>query len=303
MDPSGLWSLKSAWNSFTNWVEEKVVDPVVEAYQEVKQAVVEAYNDAKDVVVEACNEVIDVAADVYNYVADRAVEVCNDVADKAVDAYNYVTDGATKLYDSVSNKAVDAYNAIKDGATDVLNDAKKNIKEEIIQPTQRIIALKGQDARNEIRRIFKKSLASFLYAIEIKGNSGYGLGVAIEDFGADASKSIVVGVDNGKTYCGQEVNAQVGIGVVSFSSTHTLLMEDNSSTYYDNEYIYEPKKVGDFLWGSGAIHNNSVNVGPFSLNLNNGDISVSFRESAYLGVGASGTVGINLSEFFRGVIE
>ena len=35
VDPFGLWSLKGAWNSFTNWVEEKIVEPVANAYNEV----------------------------------------------------------------------------------------------------------------------------------------------------------------------------------------------------------------------------------------------------------------------------
>ena len=35
VDPFGLWSFKSAWNSFTNFVEEKIVDPLIEVGQKV----------------------------------------------------------------------------------------------------------------------------------------------------------------------------------------------------------------------------------------------------------------------------
>ena len=59
IDPFGLWSLKGAWNSFTNWVDEKIVDPVVEAYHEVKDAVVDTYNDAKEIVVNTYKDVKD----------------------------------------------------------------------------------------------------------------------------------------------------------------------------------------------------------------------------------------------------
>ena len=48
VDPFGLWSLSDTWNSFTNWVEEKIIDPIVEAYNDIKPVIVETYNDAKD---------------------------------------------------------------------------------------------------------------------------------------------------------------------------------------------------------------------------------------------------------------
>ena len=57
VDPFGLWSLKDAWNSFTNWVDEKIVDPVVETYHKVKDAVVDTYNTAKNAVVDTYNNV------------------------------------------------------------------------------------------------------------------------------------------------------------------------------------------------------------------------------------------------------
>ena len=187
VDPSGLWSFKSAWNSFTDWVEETVVDPIVETYEEVKQAVVEAYNDAKDTVVEACNEVADVVVDAYNYVADRAVEVGNNVADKTVDAYNYVADGATKLHQNVSNKAVTTYNVLKDGATDVLNDAKKDIRKNIVEPITPVVNnvvqdLKKYDKNNtDVQKVYESHYFSaykgtFLVNHSIKWLSSGALG-------------------------------------------------------------------------------------------------------------------------------
>ncbi|MBR2335390.1 MAG: RHS repeat-associated core domain-containing protein [Clostridia bacterium] len=76
VDPFGLWSLKGAWNSFTNWVDEKIVDPVVEAYHEVKDAVVDTYNDAKEIVVNTYKDVKDWAEE---NVIEPMITIANDV--------------------------------------------------------------------------------------------------------------------------------------------------------------------------------------------------------------------------------
>lgn len=92
VDPFGLWSLKGAWNSFTNWVDEKIVDPVVETYHEVKDAVVDTYNTAKDAVVDAYNNAKDFVVDTYNDAKQTVVNAYQEVKDWTVDTYNEVKD-------------------------------------------------------------------------------------------------------------------------------------------------------------------------------------------------------------------
>ena len=94
---------------------------------------------------------------------------------------------------------------------------------------------------------------------------------------AEASKSIVIGIDNGAEYCGHEINAEIGIGVIGFSSTHTHLSEvDYSPIRCDSEHAYERKTVSNILSCPDTIHSNSVNIGPISIS-SNGDVSLSLQ--------------------------
>lgn len=92
VDPFGLWSLKDAWNSFTNWVDEKIVDPIVEIYHEAKDAVVDTYNVAKNAVVDTYNNAKDFVVDTYNDAKQTVVNAYREVKDWTVDTYNEVKD-------------------------------------------------------------------------------------------------------------------------------------------------------------------------------------------------------------------
>ena len=92
VDPFGLWSLKGAWNSFTNWVDEKIVDPVVETYHEAKDAVVDTYNTAENAVVDTYNNAKDFVVDTYNDAKQTVVNAYQEVKDWTVDTYNEVKD-------------------------------------------------------------------------------------------------------------------------------------------------------------------------------------------------------------------
>ena len=277
VDPFGLWSLKDAWNSFTNWVDEKIVDPVVETYHKVKDAVVDTYNTAKNAVVDTYNNVKDWAVDTYNDANNTVVEAVNEVKDWAVDTY-------------------------KD-TKEVIKDAAEWVDTNVIKPAGEVISNAGRQIKDGFVNAAKKIGNSFTNAIEAKVLLGFGLGVSGEDCGAEASKSIVIGIDNGAEYCGHEINAEIGIGVIGFSSTHTHLSEvDYSPIRCDSEHAYERKTVSNILSCPDTIHSNSVNIGPISIS-SNGDVSLSLQGSIFAIVGVSGSVGINLSEFFRGVFE
>ncbi len=95
VDPFGLWSLKGAWNSFTNWVEEKIVDPVV-----------------------------DTAVTVGNAIADTAVTVGTAIADTAQTVSKWVDDNVVKP----TGKALEnAGRQIKDGFQTVANAISDNV--------------------------------------------------------------------------------------------------------------------------------------------------------------------------------
>lgn len=91
------------------------------------------------------------------------------------------------------------------------------------------------------------------------------------------------------------------MGVIGFSSSHTHLSErDYSPIRCDSEHVYERKTIFNILSCPDTIHSNSFNVGPVSI-ASNGDVSLSLQGSIFTIVGVGGSIGINLSEFFRGL--
>lgn len=76
----------------------------------------------------------------------------------------------------------------------------------------------------------------------------------------------------------------------------------NSPIRCDSEHAYERKTIFNILSCPDTIHSNSFNIGPFSI-ASNGDVSLSLQGSIFAIVGVGGSVGINLSEFVRGVFE
>ena len=105
VDPLGLWSLKNAWNKLTDWVEEKIVDPVVETCRQVKDtivnSVVNTYKETKDTVVETCNNVKKSVTSAYNEVKKQAVDTYDNITDKT----SQVIEGAKDMTEKVVNKA------------------------------------------------------------------------------------------------------------------------------------------------------------------------------------------------------
>ena len=113
----------------------------------------------------------------------------------------------------------------------------------------------------------------------------------------DKIKEIVIAEGN------KMLNAEFGFGIIGFSSSHTHLSEkDYSFICCDSEHAYGRKTFLDILSCPDTIHSNSFNVGPISVATNR-DISVSLGGSVFAIVGVGGSVGINLSEFVRGVFE
>ena len=241
-----------------------------------------------------------------NWVSDTA----NDIKDWVVDTANDVKDWAVDTYNDAKDAVVETYNEVKDWAVDTYKDTKKAIKDasdwfntHVIKPAREAISNAGRQTKDEFVNAAKKIGNSFTNAIEAKVLLGFGLGVSGEDCGAEASKSIVIGIDNGAEYCGHEINEEIGVGVIGFSSTHTHLSEvDYSPIHCDSEHAYERKTVFNILSCPDTIHSNSVNIGPISI-ASNGDVSLSLQGSIFAIVGVGGSVGINLSEFFRGVFE
>ena len=128
VDPFGLWSLKSAWNSLTNWVEEKIVDPIVDTYNKVKDAIVDTYNDAKAIVAQVYNEVKDWAVDAYNGVKDWVVDTYNDAKETVSNVITWVDDNVIQpVAETVSNVG----RHIKDGFMTVANAITENVGVEI----------------------------------------------------------------------------------------------------------------------------------------------------------------------------
>ena len=131
---------------------------------------------------------------------------------------------------------------------------------------------------------------------------GSGFCCSVEGLGFGANKSIVLGIDDDQTYAGHEVNAEIGIGVIGFSSSNTHLSEKHYDSIICGEHAYERKTIFNILSCPDTIGNNSFNIGPFSVD-SKGDFSVSLQGSTFYGIGVGGSIGINISEFLRGVFE
>ena len=294
VDPFGLsvWSwIKDKYNDAKDWVSDTAND--------VKDWAVDTYNSAKDAVVETYNNAKDFVVNTYNDAKQVVVETYNEVKDWAVDTYNDVKNWAVNTYTDVKNWAVDTYNDTKE----TVKNAATWVDTNVIKPTGEVLSNAGRQIKDGFVNTAKKVGNSFINAIEAKVLLGFGLGVSGEDCGAEVSKSIVIGIDDGAEYCGYEVNAEIGVGIIGFSSSHTHLSErDYSPIRCDSEHAYERKTIFNILSCPDTIHSNSFNIGPFSI-ASNGDVSLSLQGSIFAIVGVGGSVGINLSEFVRGVFE
>ena len=105
VDPFGLWSLKGAWNSFTNWVSDTA-------------------NDVKDWAVDTANDVKDWAVDTANNVKDWAVDTYNDAKQTVKDATTWVD---TNVIKPAGKALANAGCQIKDGFTTVANAISDNV--------------------------------------------------------------------------------------------------------------------------------------------------------------------------------
>ena len=134
VDPLGLWSLRNAWNKLTDWVEEKIIEPVVETCRQVKDtivnSVVNTYQEVKDTVVETCNNVKKSVTSDYNEVKKQAVDTYDNVADKT----SQIIEGAKDITEKVVNKAnevidtgVNIATTVKKVSNDVLHIIGSNI--------------------------------------------------------------------------------------------------------------------------------------------------------------------------------
>ncbi len=112
VDPFGLWSLKGAWNSFTNWVEEKIVAPIV------------------DVAVTVGTAVADTTVPIGKTIASTAVTVGNVIADTAVTVGNTIVNTATKVGTTVKN----GYNTAKDAVVNTAQTASKWVDDNVVEP-------------------------------------------------------------------------------------------------------------------------------------------------------------------------
>ena len=116
VDPFGLWSLKGAWNSFTNWVSDTAND--------VGDWVVDTYNTAKDAVVDTYNEVKDWAVDTYNDVKDWAVDTFNEAKETVNNTVEWVDNNVIKPAGEFLSTAG---RKIKNGCTTVANAISDNV--------------------------------------------------------------------------------------------------------------------------------------------------------------------------------
>ena len=239
VDPFGLWSLKGAWNSCTNWVDEKIVDPVVETYHEVKDAVVDTYNDAKQVVAQTYNEVQDWAIDTYNNVKDWAIDTYDDAKDTVVDAYN-----------DVKSKAKDIATNVIDKTSRAIDNTKK-VAIEIADTTKQVINY-GVNALKNVYNFANDMRDIVINNIDASAGICIGMGLTYDGEYAEVeaiSRMDIVGVQlkDGNVRFGHPGKSalDVGIGPFSFGPQNNVYedfglnnREVEDTSYFDASHSY-----------------------------------------------------------------
>ncbi|CDE18072.1 rHS repeat-associated core domain protein [Eubacterium sp. CAG:841] len=277
VDPFGLWSLKDAWNSFTNWVDEKIVDPVVETYHKVKDAVVDTYNTAKNAVV-----------DTYNNVKDWAVDTYNDAKDAVVETYNEIKDWAVDTYNDVKERAVDTYNDIKEW----VEDTKVAVKDF------------GEKAGN-----------AFLNSIEAEAGVGYGFGksfkAGIFEIEAHAySDNFTVRLDDSEVFMDNSGGAGISANILDQKK-----MSFGVSGSYHHDYVDRPNDCKEHhAWSNpfsvATCEHADKTPMSFSVPIKGSigadiseDVVLGISGSTHIGVGYHYSVGFNFSQFWRELWE
>ena len=275
MDPTGF----SPWS----WFKSHVIDPVGDA-------IVEGYNTAKDWVVDTATEIGNTVVHAYNTAKDWVVDTATDIGDAVVNTYQ-----------TAKNTIVDTANKVGNAVEDGFHSATTWIDENVIQPVGDFFENTARQIKDGTKKVMSKVTDSFINSIEAKVYFGTGIGVSVENGGADINKSIVIGLDDGKEYAGHEFNVEVGIGIIGYSSNHLHLSEkDYSPVRCDSDHVYDRKTIANILSCPETIHTDSISVGPVSIT-QNGDVSVSLDGSIFAVIGGGFSVGINLTEFFGGI--
>ena len=277
IDPFGLWSLKGAWNSFTNWVDEKIVDPVVETYHEVKDAVVETYNSAKDAIVETYNNAKDFVVDTYNDAKQTVVETYNEVKDWAVDTYN-----------DVKERTVDTYN---------------NVKEWV------------EDTKVAIKDFGEKAGNAFLNSIEVEAEVGYGFGKSFKagcfEIEAQAySDNFTVRLDDSELFMDNSGSAGISASILDQKK-----MSFGVSGSYHHDYVDRPNDCKEHhAWSNpfsiATCEHADKTPLSFSVPIKGSigadvseDIVLGISDATHIGVGYHYSVGFNFSQFWRELWE
>ena len=119
VDPFGLWSLKEAQSSFSNWISKiniRDINPQNTArdiINKFKELITDTYNDSKQTIIDACRDVIDWKVNTFK----EKMEVAKNVT-SLID---------TKVIKPVGKALTNAGRQIKDGFTTVANAIADNV--------------------------------------------------------------------------------------------------------------------------------------------------------------------------------
>jgi hypothetical protein len=271
IDPTGLWSkpkwiqkLEQGWNTY-------VAQPISNGYNTVKawaidkdKKAVTIGKNALDMVVDAGEKGLDVAVDAIDRIIavnQQQQQVNNQVLQKQVD---------------IAGKAVDHIIAVNQQQHQVDNQVRQN-------------------QIDMVGKTVKKIGTSFSNAIEAKVNVGYGIGS--ETLDAEISKTIVIGIDDGKEYAGHEVN--MSLGPISSSYLH-ISEEAYTPIRCNSEHCDERKTISNILTCNHTIHSSAYGFGPISVSDSG---TVSFTASTFFIVGANIEIGFNIRDFIEGLTQ
>ena len=272
VDPFGLWSLKGAWSSFTNWVSDTT-------------------NDVKDWAVDTATDVKDWAVDTYNDAKDFIVDTYNDAKQVVVDTYNEVKDWAVDTYNDVKERVVNTYNEAKDFVVDKYNDAKDWVDEKIVQPVATVVNNVKEDIQNydknntDVEKVYKSHYFSSYKGTTIIRHSSdfltsWGIGNMIFlNHSEDPLAGSSIGSNQISTLNHEHGHTQqcdeLGLGkyilfVAIPSMAYNLASRDNKTlndNYYNMPWEYDADLRG------GVTRNNVASWAPtirdFYFNLNN----------------------------------
>lgn len=208
VDPFGLWSLKGAWNNFTNWVSDTAND--------VKDWAIDTYNNIKESAANTYGKVKDYISDAYNNAKEKATNTYNDVKENTINTYNNIKINTINSCNQIKTSILNKYTDIKSRTTNFFNGAVHAIGE---------LCTVTKDITNIVINNFEAS-----------AGIGFGMGLDYSDgtLGIEAITRVdMIGIQikNGKIRIGDPGRSAINVTIPSEHPAFDITIGPQNNTY------------------------------------------------------------------------